>query len=409
MTRFLQAILASLKADCPQGAAPTPDVILLEAFTQRGDRDALELLIRRHAEAVWRVCKRVLHSHHDAEDAFQATFYILAAKASSIRKGEALSGWLHRVALRVALAARHRYVHSAPSSASSVACRVSAEAQEELAILEEEVDRLPAKYRGLIILCYFEGKTNSEAAAALGIAEGTVYSRLARARDRLRMRLIRRGVEAGSAAKILEQGPAVDKSLSSRSIEQAVCLAAGEPTLAAVEFAAAVRLAKGVLTAMFLKQCKVALAFAIIVACVGVGGWRLLPSAPAQAPAPQEQAPPQLDTKVDLTALHRTRIDAAAVVFEYEKNMLLSGRPNASGAVYQWSLKWLEAARDANPRDELAALEDHRRRMMEVRDVAKKRADVGTIGPAYYKTFEFAVAEVGIWIVRAKMKSSVSK
>jgi RNA polymerase sigma factor (sigma-70 family) len=409
MTRFLQAILASLKADCPQGAAPTPDAILLEAFTQRGDRDALELLVRRHAEAVWRVCKRVLRSHHDAEDAFQATFYILAAKANSIRKGEVLSGWLHRVALRVSLAARHDHLRPWASLAGPTAGDVSAEAREELAILDQEVDRLPAKYRRLIILCYFEGKTNSEAAAALGIADGTVYSRLARARDRLRTKLLRRGVGVGLTAKILEQGPAVAKSVSSELIEQAVRVAAGDPAITAIEFAAVVRLAKGALTAMFLKQCKIAFAVAVLVACVGIGGWRLLPSAPAQAPATREQTTPSPETKADLSTLHRARIDAAAAVFEYEKNMLLSNKSKVAGHVYQWSLKWLEAARDADPRDELPALESHRRRMIELREMAKQKADIGVVAPAYYKTFVFAVAEVDIWIVRAKMKSSESK
>jgi RNA polymerase sigma factor (sigma-70 family) len=409
MSRFLQAALANLKTRWSGQSAPTPDALLLEAYAQRGERDALELLVRRHAETVWRVCRRVLRSHQDAEDALQATFYILATKAKSIRKRDALGGWLHRVALRVALAARERHPPAAMPT-DRAALDPSAEAREELALLDEEVDRLPAKYRGPVILCYFEGKTTAEAATALGIAEGTVYSRLARARERLRNRLVRRGVALGLAAKALEQSQAMGGGVSKVTIEQAVRLALADPAAAAAEFTAAVRLAKGVLTAMLMKQCKVALVIVVLLGCLGLGGWRLsLPTA-AQAPVPpKKQQPAPVEQQPDLSALHKARIDAAAKLFDADKKEYVVGRATVAVPVYTSSLKWLEAERAANPADHVRALTAHRDRVLEMHSIAKFKHSAGAVGDSHYGVLEYALAEVDVWIAQEKARSSQPK
>src|SRR5262249_4735029 len=147
---------------------------------------------------VLNVCRRVLRDEDDAEDAFQATFLVLARRARSIRRGESLGSWLYKVAYRAALAARAARKRAgrrtpladlpAPEPADDPVGRAPRP------VLDEEVSRLPDKYRAPFVLCYLEGKTTDEAAEPLGCPRGTVGTRLAWARERLRSRLARRGV-----------------------------------------------------------------------------------------------------------------------------------------------------------------------------------------------------------------------
>ena len=173
---------------------------LLRRFASDRDEEAFAVLVRRHGPLVLRVCRRVLGGAQDAEDAFQATFLVLARKAGSIRDPGLLGNWLYGVASRIARRARvvankrqaretrMRRLPAAPASAS-----VAGESADLRLVLDEELSRLPEKYRLAAGLCYLEGKTNEEAARLLCWPTGTVKGRLARARDLLRQRLIRRG------------------------------------------------------------------------------------------------------------------------------------------------------------------------------------------------------------------------
>ena len=175
------------------------DEVLLERYTARREEAAFAVLVRRYSPLVLSVCRRVLRHEQDAEDAFQAVFCVLARKADSITKRAAVGAWLHGVAFRIARKARAGRGRQ-PVSQSDLPDIPAAESSPEWAwkelrpILDEEVNRLPAKYRQAFILCYLEGRTNEQAAAQLGCPLGTVLSRLARARERLRVRLTRRGV-----------------------------------------------------------------------------------------------------------------------------------------------------------------------------------------------------------------------
>jgi RNA polymerase sigma factor (sigma-70 family) len=188
------------------------DEVLLERYTARREEAAFAVLVRRYGPLVLSVCRRVLHHEQDAEDAFQAVFCVLARKAESITKRAAVGAWLHGVAFRIARKARAGRGRQ-PVSQSDLPDIPAAESSPEWAwkelrpILDEEVNRLPAKYRQAFILCYLEGRTNEQAAAQLGCPLGTVLSRLARARERLRVRLTRRGValSAGVLAAALGQ------------------------------------------------------------------------------------------------------------------------------------------------------------------------------------------------------------
>ncbi len=170
---------------------------------------AFEALVERHGPAVLRTCRAILGDEHDAADAFQAAFLVLARRAGSLRVNGSLAPWLHEVAGRVARCARassaRRRRHE--RRASELLAATSASSREtgigDLGpILHEEIDRLPPRYRAPVVLCLVEGLTREQAAGRLRWPVGTVQSRLARGRERLRDRLVRRGL-APSAVGIL--------------------------------------------------------------------------------------------------------------------------------------------------------------------------------------------------------------
>jgi RNA polymerase sigma factor (sigma-70 family) len=179
------------------------DAELLERFVagsgcDTGSASAFDAIVRRHGPMVFGVCVRVLGDYHAAEDAFQATFMVLAVRAKAIRKRESLCPWLHGVAARIARRAlilgRRRREEAGRSSARLETAGRDPALAELSAILDEELSRLPDKYRLPLVLCYLEGDTQEEAARKLGWTKGTVSGRLARAKDLLRGRLVRRGL-----------------------------------------------------------------------------------------------------------------------------------------------------------------------------------------------------------------------
>ena len=186
-------------------SADTPDEELLRRFAATGDANAFELLLWRHERMVMGVCRRVLRDVHDAEDAFQATFLVLARKARSITARRTVTTWLYTVAYRVALNAlkertrRRARVGLLPDVTELVA--PNQPGQPEIGgLIDEAVNSLPAKYRGPVVLCLLEGRSHAEAARVLRCAAGTVASRLARAKARLRGWLGKHGVRGLAAA-----------------------------------------------------------------------------------------------------------------------------------------------------------------------------------------------------------------
>ena len=161
------------------------DEQLLERFAADAEAErelAFEAIVRRHGPMVLGVCRRLLRDHHAAEDAFQATFLVLAMKATTVRKRQSLGAWLHSVATRVARravrAGRRRKEIPMPSE-SVVDPNEHDPALAELeSVVDEEVSKLPEKYRLPMILCYLEGRTQEDVAAVLGWTKGTVSGRL---------------------------------------------------------------------------------------------------------------------------------------------------------------------------------------------------------------------------------------
>ena len=230
----LRTFLRHLKQSVgPGSAGGLTDAQLLERFVADQDEAAFEVLVWRHAGLVWQAARRLLPRPEDAEDVFQATFLALARKAGAIRRPGALPGWLYRVAYRAALRAR---ATARPSAHGDAVADVPAPAEEGAwhdlrPVLDDEINRLPEKFRAPVVLCYLEGRTLEEAARQLGCPRGTVSSRLAGARDRLRGRLARRGLAPSVAlpALLAPAGPgtAAPASLVRATAEAGVLVASG--------------------------------------------------------------------------------------------------------------------------------------------------------------------------------------
>jgi len=289
----LRYIRQMVRAD---GLHDEADGILLERFAASGDKDAFALMVRRHGPMVLGVCRRVLSHDQDAEDAFQATFMVLARKAGGIQQRQLLANWLYGVAIRIAAKAR----------ASGMKRRTretllpdfpELEAQAESAwwsireVLDEEVSRLPAKYRLPFMLCYLQGLTNEEAAAELKCPKGTLQSRLSWARDRLRSRLTRRGVALSGSllAALLARNAApaaVPARLADSIVSAALAFGGWKTTAGGTMSVPAVHLAQGVLHAMFITKMKflAIILLAWVLMGAGAGLW-LRQSPAAEAPA----------------------------------------------------------------------------------------------------------------------------
>lgn len=269
------------RAALAQDAGGRTDGELPGGFVARRDGAALEALMRRHGPMVLGVCRRLLHDSQEVEDAFQASFLILARKAGGAQRQTLIGPWLYGVAYRVAARLRGRAARRRERVQSGVdldGLPADAAACPDLqTVVHEEVGRLPDKYRSAVILCCFEGKTNEEAAVLLRRPVGTVKSRLARARELLRSRLTRRGMAStGGAltAALASHAATASVALVETTIHGAARFAAGDAAAAGQISARAVALTRGVLQTMWLTKMKIAAALVLAVLTVGgVGGW----------------------------------------------------------------------------------------------------------------------------------------
>jgi RNA polymerase sigma factor (sigma-70 family) len=277
---------------------------LLDRFqTRRAESDeaaaaaemAFAALVDRHGAMVWGVCRRLLRDVHEAEDAFQATFLILVRKAGSVRVEGSLGRWLYGVAHRVARRARNRAVRRAArvmQSSSSAPADPSHESElEDLRnVLDQELDRLPPKYRCPVELCHLQGLTYDEAARQLNWPVATVKSRLTRGRRRLRERLVRRGLAPGAVAAATaltsEARSAVPQTLVHGTVRSASMSATG------VVPAAVIDLVEGALKMMAWEKLKLAAVGVVVAVGLGFTAQALSPKAPipGRPAAPRPQA-----------------------------------------------------------------------------------------------------------------------
>jgi RNA polymerase sigma factor (sigma-70 family) len=276
----LRAVFHRLRQLTDPGSTGLSDAELLDRYTRTADQAAFELLLWRHGPMVHGVCRRILRRTEDAEDAFQATFLTLVRKAGSVRRGVALGAWLYQVAYRVALRSRASVVpREEPASEPAAASTADDLAWRELSpVLDEEVRRLPARYRDPVVLCYLEGRTHAEAARELGCPKGTVAIRLLRARKLLQKRLTRRGVTLAGGVLIAVAATPASAALVAHTLRTAF----GGPVPVRVT-----ALTEGVIRAMSLTRLKVVSAALALAVGLLAGGSAVLSRAepPGRRPA----------------------------------------------------------------------------------------------------------------------------
>lgn len=322
MTEVVQQLRRSVIRD---GTEPT-DGQLLESFIHRRDEAALEVLVCRHAAMVWGVCRRGLQRHQDAEDAFQATFLVLVRKAASIKPRAMVGNWLYGVAHQTALKARATTMKRQAREKQVKGTPEPIAPEQDLCsdlrpLLDQELSLLPDKYRVALILCDLEGKTRKEAAGQLSLPEGTLASRLARARTMLAKRLAQRGlvVSGGTLAGYLSEqaaSAAVPSAVLACTIKAVSLVAAG--TVGPISANVAL-LMQGVLHGMMLTSLKSMTAVTLLaLGMIGFGGGFVSekPKAGQQGTAQTESATPQQAVRTEVVPgadVERTSVSVLGV------------------------------------------------------------------------------------------------
>jgi RNA polymerase sigma factor (sigma-70 family) len=251
---------------------------LLGRFIEQRDTTAVAALMHRHGPMVWGVCRRLVANHHDAEAAFQATFLVLVRRASFIIPRERVGNWLYGVAHQTSLKAGARLAKRRTRERQMMTMPEAPAPEQNpwddlQPLLDQELSRLPEKYRVAIVLCDLEGNTRKETARQLGVPEGTLAGWLTRGRALLAKRLTRhRALSGGAPAAVLtpQASPAVPTSVMSSATQTVLPVAAGQAVAGTASVAVAA-LTEGVMKAMWMTRVQVVLR-ACLVGALLVGG-----------------------------------------------------------------------------------------------------------------------------------------
>jgi RNA polymerase sigma factor (sigma-70 family) len=398
--RFLRTLVGT-----PPGA-DVSDEQLLHAFAAEHDVGAFKALLQKHGPMVLGVCRRVLGHAQDAEDAFQATFLVLARNAAAGFRPQVLGGWLYGVACRTAQkvrgqAAKRREKERQAARMPSVDPDSDAVWADLRPVLDEEINGLPEKYRVPFVLCYLQGKTNEQAAELLGCPKGTVLSRLAWARERLRARLVRRGLapSAGALAAALSAdclSAAVPAALAELTAGNALRFAWGPVAWQATPDPVTA-LAEGVLTTMSRTKLANAVVLALVLGLLGTGaGVAAFYLQTADHPQGQAREPKaQVRSGERLHKLLEKRREIAREEFELRKKRFYNSfvNPDSHGIRLFTAAVHLFESEFALSKDRLArtaACKAHLSRMQEIGREYKRRYEVGMEG---FTQAEAAMAE----------------
>jgi RNA polymerase sigma factor (sigma-70 family) len=387
------------------------DEELLQRFVAGRDQAAFELLLWRHGPMVLGVCRRLLPDPHDAEDAFQATWLTFVKKAGSVVHGGAVGSWLYQVAHRVALRARIELAKRAKKERHAPNEIAAAPADEPVGsselgqVLDEELSRLPDRQRAAFVLCCLEGRTGEEAARELGCPAGTVSSRLTRARERLRTRLIRRGLAPAASAlsaALAGEGFALSLSenLAASTLKAAHLFSSGEA--AGEELSRqAVLLAEGVLRSMLLTKVKIAALLLLTFGVLTAGGvlthHALTAAPPEKEAAKAERAAPAPAARKVPKELLEKRLEAAQNVYKQTLQRIRGGQ-GLPAELFGWSERWFEAetALSDKKAEHIKAFKAHVERTREVERlmIGWARAGQGKQADAEAATYYRVTAEI---------------
>jgi RNA polymerase sigma factor (sigma-70 family) len=292
-----------------KGGGDKPDRELVERYLGH-EEAAFSLLMQRHGPMILGICRRLAADPHSAEDGFQATFMVLIREAAAIRKKESLAPWLHGVARRLVLKARAKAAANRRREERTLPM-ASPDPLQELTVrelrscLDEEIAQLPVKYQTPILLCYFEGKSYSQAAQEIGCPKSTFTNRLNRGLELLRRQLSRRGITLAGAALATTlteaaAAPPLPAILAVNTMKAATLLGGSKAVACGCLTATALALAEEALTGMLLVKGKIVLMVLALGLAVGGVGWagykelaetgRLALRGIGQAPVPKKQA-----------------------------------------------------------------------------------------------------------------------
>jgi RNA polymerase sigma factor (sigma-70 family) len=404
---------------------------LLQQFVDGHDALPFEVLVSRHGPMVLGICRRMLRNSPDVDDAFQATFLVLLKRAGSLGPGDVIAGWLHGVAVRVAQQARTAAGRRARRERNGITLDLARHEPAGLDatvrhVLDQEIGRLPAKYRDPIVLCYLQGKTHEEAARQLRWPLGSVKGRLARGRSLLQSRLARRGVTCGTALAALAAGSSsrasVPASLHTAACQAAIRVSAGGLIAHGVPGSIA-QLTQGVLSAMIKQKLKL-----IILACAlsgvfltgaGVlarqsgpsngpravepptqGQERLVEKAKTSGPVVVETQKKEIPRKWDAGERYRELIQAARKAYLANEDEWHKGK-SPMGRIYGASRLLMESEREAasSPAEKIKAVQNHLERM---RTLARDHQAAGDVDDADGAEVRAYVAEADLLLAQAK-------
>ncbi len=399
-TRSLHPLLHYLRrlSGGPAGESDLDDAQLVRRFLAQRDETAFTAIVQRYGAMVWGLCVRRLGETPEAEDAFQATFLVLVRKAPSLHGPQLLGPWLYGVAYRTALKVRGRRARLAAREtrlpeqvATSSGEQTEAIWRDLRPVIDEEVNRLPEKYRQPVLLCYLLGLSSEEAAERLGCAKGTIFSRLSRARDLLRQRLSRRGlgVSAGALTAVLTTN-ATAKSMppsavTENTIRMSLSFAAGSASQSLPAPLAA--LVEGVLHSMFLNKVRFVAIVLLAVGFVGFGAGFVAHRTIAGQPPPKSD-PRATVVPADVAAKAKEKVaeaepKEAAPLPQPKADQAKTEpiiRPTAAARIRRWREIYL------NHPINFEGIDDPKVRLSEALDILAKRYNVAFV--INFKAFE---------------------
>jgi RNA polymerase sigma factor (sigma-70 family) len=406
---------------------------------------AFEALVSRHGPMVMGVCRSILNDPHDVHDAFQATFLVLARRGRAIRDRRSVGSWLYGVAARVSMRCRTAAIRKGIRDRRLIAVAEAAAAvrryqdgpsalenDESAEAVHTEVNRLPEKYRAPIVLCYLEGLTHDEAAARLSWPVGTVRSRLARARDTLRVRLGRRGMTANASlapavpwlsgdmtsATVHE---VVSRELSISAVRAASRLVFRRSSVAAAFSENSLALAQGMLKTMMLNKMLFAASAALPLAIVSLGGGlffgqKLLaqdpkPVAAASRDAKSSTQPQGFPELSEVDRLRQKVLEAARVRLDAQRAYYEQGRITIDrfiDAGKQFELAEMSAAKTDSER--LAAMQRYANRLVEIerREQAELEAGRGTVADVAEASYRRTEAQLELELAKTNAEGTTS-